>query len=627
MPVLTSEQRNPKRSKIRYTEYYALQETLDGLYADSEKGKMFTHLMEIIVSSKNIKLAYRTIKGNTGSNTAGVDKRTIQDLAKLDEGKYVALIQKQFRSYHPRPVRRVEIPKPNGKTRPLGIPTIVDRIVQQCVLQVLEPICEAKFYDHSYGFRPNRSTEHAISRCNQLIQLSHLYYAVDIDIKGFFDNVNHTKLIQQMWQMGIRDKHLLCIVREMLKAPIVLPDGKMLYPDKGTPQGGILSPLLSNIVLNELDWWIASQWEQMPMHGTARYFMPNKNGSMNRGYQYRVLKKESHLKQVFIVRYADDFKLFCSNRKDAFCIFEATKQWLKERLSLDISPEKSKVVNLKQHYSEYLGFKMKARSKGKKHVVCSHMSDKARAKAKSQLSECIKAIQHPKSDQDQHRQIFRYNSIVVGMHNYYCVATCVNLDFSAIAYAVGKQMKNRLGRQGLSKQGKLEKGYIKERYGKSQQIRFLKGHPLVPVGYIKHKNPLGKKRSINRYTEDGRAEIHKMLGVNTDILTWLMRNPRLAQSVEYADNRISLYAAQYGKCAITGKPLNRHEIHCHHKIPKTMGGTDAYSNLVIVSEAVHQLMHATDEVTILRHLKTLNLDAGQTKKLNKLREQASLRAI
>lgn len=626
MPVLASERKKPKQSKIRYAEYYDFQRTLDGLYTDSTKNKVFTHLMEFITSEENIKMAYRTIKGNTGSGTAGVDRRTIQNLAQMDEDKYVVLIQKQFKSYHPRPVRRVEIPKPNGKTRPLGIPTIVDRIVQQCVLQVLEPICEAKFYDHSYGFRPNRSTEHAIARCNQLIQLSHLHYVVDIDIKGFFDNVNHTKLIQQMWQMGIRDKRLLCIIREMLKAPIIMPDGKMLCPDRGTPQGGILSPLLSNIVLNELDWWIASQWEQMPMHGNAKYIHLNPNGSVNRGYQYQVLRK-SRLKPVFIVRYADDFKLFCQNRKDAYCLYAATAQWLKERLKLDISPEKSKVVNLKQHYSEYLGFKMKAQRKGEKYVVRSHMSDKARKRVKGQLTECIKAIQHPKNDQDQHRQVFRYNSIVVGMHNYYQIATCVNLDFSPIAFSVGKQMKNRLGKQGLSKQGKLEKGYIRDKYGGSSQIRFLKGHPLVPVGYIRHKNPLSKKRSINRYTEDGREEIHKMLGINVEILTWLMRNPKLGQSVEYADNRISLYAAQYGKCAVTGKFLNCHEIHCHHKIPKSMGGTDAYANLVIVGGTIHQLIHVTDEETIYRLLKSLSLDEKQRKKLNKLREQANLRAI
>ena len=262
--MLTSERREKKQGKIRNSEYYGMESIFDTLYAESRNGKTFNHLMAIIESEENIKLAYRTIKRNHGSKTPGVDKKTIRNLAKLNEDEYVRLVKKKFSNYHPRPVRREEIPKDNGKTRPLGIPAISDRIVQQCILQVMEPICEAKFSENSNGFRPNRSAETAIAQCCRLIQVQHLYHVVDLDIKGFFDNINHTKLIRQIWSLGIRDKKLLCIIKQMLKAPVILPNGEKIYPTKGTPQGGILSPLLANIVLNELDWWIASQWENMP---------------------------------------------------------------------------------------------------------------------------------------------------------------------------------------------------------------------------------------------------------------------------------------------------------------------------------------------------------------------------
>jgi len=138
-----------------------------------------------------------------------------------------------------------------------------------------------------------------------------------VDIKGFFDNVNHRKLLQQIWTLGIRDTKLIQIIKAMLKAPIQMPDGEILYPDRGTPQGGILSPLLANIVLNELDWWIASQWEGMADHMKSPCkvtYYPN--GAEKKCNSYTALKK-SNLKEMRIVRYADDFKIFCRNRKDA----------------------------------------------------------------------------------------------------------------------------------------------------------------------------------------------------------------------------------------------------------------------------------------------------------------------
>ena len=296
-------QKAKKKSKLRHAEYYDMQKTFDSLYADSKSGEVFGHLMDIISAPNNIKLAFRNIKGNDGSHTAGTDGRTIESLAVMPEDNFVKLIQKQFRRYEPKAVRRVEIPKPNGKMRPLGIPCIIDRIVQQCILQVMEPICEAKFYEHSYGFRPCRSAENAISYAYGLAQRNKLHYVVDVDVKGFFDNVDHRKLLKQIWTLGIRDTKLIQIIKAMLKAPIEMPDGEIVLPSKGTPQGGILSPLLANIVLNELDWWIASQWDEMVGHMKHPCKVTHyPNGAEKKCNSYTALKK-SNLKEMRIVRY------------------------------------------------------------------------------------------------------------------------------------------------------------------------------------------------------------------------------------------------------------------------------------------------------------------------------------
>lgn len=620
MLVQKQQKKALKQSKSRYIEYYGMQETFDKLYADSKNNKIFVNLVEIIRSEENIKLAYRNIKRNTGSNTSGVDKLTIKDIEKLTESEYVEKIKKKMSWYKPKAVRREEIPKPDGRLRPLGIPTIWDRMVQQSILQVLEPICEAKFSEHSYGFRPNKSAENAMAEVYRRIHHSKLHYVVDVDIKGFFDNVNHTKLIKQMWELGIRDKTLICIIKEMLKAPIKMPNGKIVYPEKGTPQGGILSPLLANIVLNELDWWIISQWQEMyKVMKNPPKSQYGKRGERVYGNEYKALRK-SNLKEVYIVRYADDFKIFCRKRSEANKIFVAVKQWLKERLKLEINEDKSKVVNLKRNYSNFLGIKLKVTSKSKKYVVKSHMCDKAIEIAKHKLKQQIGKIHRPKDNKSEWKAINQYNLMVIGLHNYYKMATNISLDVSKIARNINIAITNRL-KYRIERNGSLENyKYIKEKYGKSGQMRFVRNIPLIPIGYVKTKPPMSQKASVNSYTPNGRKEIHKNLGVSTKTILELINVQDTHRSIEYMDNRISLYAGQNGKCAITGKLLEIHEIHCHHKIPVNNGGTDEYKNLVIIHKDVHQLIHAKEPETIIKYIETIKPDKNQLAKINKYRK-------
>ena len=632
-----------KDRKLRHAEYYGMTSVYDDLYQKAKNGQKFDNLMPIILSDDNILLAYRNIKRNKGSQTAAIDGINIEDIEHIEPKQFIYEVRKRFYNYQPGIVRRKEIPKPNGKTRPLGIPSIWDRIIQQCILQVMEPICEAKFNTRSYGFRPNRSAENAIADCVRKINRQKLYFVVDVDIKGFFDEVNHVKLMRQLWTMGFRDKQLLVIIRKILKAPIKLENGEIVYPQKGTPQGGILSPLLANINLNEFDWWISEQWETFNAKNVKPYL---KKDILCYGNVARSLRNSSKLKPMYIVRYADDFKIFTNTRSNAEKIFNACQMWLKERLRLPISEEKSKITNLKKHKSEFLGFTLKAVKKGKdkkgqtQRVAETHIAPKALKKMKNDLKAQIKRIQKTPNSKQTLKEIGKYNSMVIGKHNYYKIATCVAMDVSKIAQDLMKCMYNRfpkvIRRNKENPNGFTSKGHYKGKdkgilpYMKSEQVRYLMKVPIIPLAYVQCKNPMMKKQSVNKYTEEGRTEIHKKLkDISEAELKYIREHPILGKraSVEYNDNRISLYVAQKGKCSVTGQRLAPWEIHCHHKTPWHKTKNDTYKNLIIIHPEIHKLIHATKEKTIKEILEKYKLDKKQMEKLNKLRKLADNKEI
>ena len=614
---------------LRHAEYYQMQDTFDNLYSKSRNGEIFQNLMPLILSRENILLAYRNIKSNGGSKTRGTDKIVIDDIGKLSAEEYVEklryIVAGSKHGYRPKAVRRKEIPKLNGKLRPLGIPCMWDRLVQQCIKQIMEPVCEAKFSENSYGFRPLRSVEHAIQRIYQLMQRTNLHYVVEFDIKGFFDNVDHSKLIKQIWSLGIRDKQLLYVIKQIVKAPIKMPDGDIQYPEKGTPQGGIISPLLANIVLNELDHWIDSQWIEHPI--TEKYsYKVNSNGSKDLGHAYRAMKTTG-LKEMYIVRYADDFRILCRTKSEAERIKIAVSKWLCERLRLEVSPEKTRIVNVKKKYSEFLGFKIKVHPKGGKWTVESHVCDKALCRQKEALIEQAKKVAKPPQHSTESYEIHLYNAKVVGAQSYYKIATHINIDFNVLNLAVMRVFTNRLRTQKCNRLRRKGRPLTKAEiglYGNTPMMRYVAGsdEPIYPIGFVQHKPPWTKKRKANLYTAEGRKEIHDNLRINTSLMVEMMKFSG-KNSTEYSDNRISLYSAQWGKCGITGIEFQcLEDIHCHHKLPKQYGGTDRYDNLVLVLPQIHRLIHAADEITIRKYIELLKLDKTQILKLNKYRELA-----
>ncbi|WP_407301708.1 group II intron reverse transcriptase/maturase [Clostridium botulinum] len=597
-----------KKRSLRNNEYYDMQREFDKLYLESKKGKSFNNLMPLITSDDNLKLAFRNIKSNKGSKTYGTDMITIKEIKEQDIEKYIIKCKNKFSNFHPSKVRRIFIPKGDGRKRPLGIPTIHDRIIQQAIKQIIEPICEARFHDNSYGFRPNRSTHHAIAKYMQYANRSKLHYVVDIDIKGFFDNVDHSKLLKQMWTIGIRDKNLLSIISKMLKCEI---EGEGIA-EKGTPQGGILSPLLSNIVLNELDWWIDSQWTGFP---SKKNYDIHRLGVVDKSNKYRALRN-TNLKEIKIVRYADDFKIMCRTYEDAQRIYIATKEWLKNRLSLEISPIKSKVTNLRKGNSEFLGFKLRLVKKKSKMVIQSNMTDKAKKTSIKNIKQRIKFLQGKANLYN----IQQYNSTVLGIQNYYCYATECTQDLSDIDFVIRKCIENRL-LESCTLKGKHSETYkrIYKKYkGKSY---FVKGVNLFPIYAMKHRNPMNFNTKVSDYTDEGREIIHNTVkGLDIRIVRYMISNPITTRSVEYNDNRISLFYGQLGKCNVTKQLLRIGNFECHHKIPVGSGGTDEYKNLILVTTDVHKVIHATDKVTIDKYVERIKPDSKMLKRINSLRK-------
>ena len=452
-----------------------LREIQDRLYQQSKEvydagGRpAWKSLLEIMSAESTIVTAIHNIKSNHGSETPGVDgKRMRKDYLQKSHQWVIRDIQKAFQHFEAQKIRREYIDKP-GKTekRPLGIPTIRDRIVQECMRLVLKPVCEAQFFAHSYGFRPMRDTAMALERINYLTHNTGYRWIVEGDISKCFDRIDHAILLKRLYHIGIKDRRVLQIIKAMLKAGVM--DVCEVNED-GTPQGGLISPLLANVYLDIMDEWITAQWENKRTH-----FAYSRSDT-----KINALRKTG-LTPGYLVRYADDFVIITDTCAHAMEWKARLQFFLQEKMKLTLSTEKTLITDVRKKYIKFLGYEFKnVRGKARKGYIVRTIPDRNRLRRKvDEIVESIKKIPRNYSREKLIDAINRINSKIRGLIQYYQCCTWVNIAMKKYARKLSWAAIRRL----------------KQYKGKWIQANQTQNLPRVHQEY-KQKTPAIKYRDI-----------------------------------------------------------------------------------------------------------------------------------
>lgn len=345
-------------------------------------------LLEFILSPANLNSAYRQVKGNKGAG--GVDKMQVESLKDyLVENKDELITSILQGKYRPSPVRRVEISKENGSKRQLGIPTVVDRVIQQAIAQVLTPLYEPQFSEHSYGFRPKRNAHQALKKCKEYITDGY-GYAVDLDLEKFFDKVNHSKLIEIL-SRTVKDGRVVSLIHKYLNSGVQM-GANFELSELGVPQGGPLSPLLSNVMLNELD---------------------------------KELERRGHK----FVRYADDMVILCRSKRSAERVMSTLVPFIENKLLLKVNREKSQVAAMRK--VKFLGYSFyKSKGEGRLRI---HPKSVSKMKAK------IKELTSRSNGWGNARRKETLRQYITGWVNYFKLA-----DMNSLLQRVDEWYRRRL---------------------------------------------------------------------------------------------------------------------------------------------------------------------------------------
>jgi group II intron reverse transcriptase/maturase len=502
-----------------------------------DPGFRFDDIYNLLYDTGFLRRAYNAVKSNHGSRTPGVDGQTIESFGEdLDEN--LTGLQKSLKSqsFEPKPLRRTYIPKGDGRKRPLGIPTIKDRIVQETLRLVLEPIYETDFSDYSFGFRPNRSAHDAIMSVRARMAPAtgwYKHWIIDADIEGFFDNVDHQTL-EQIIQDRITDQKLRDLIWDFLKAGI-MEEGRYRHSLTGTPQGGIVSPLLANVYLDHLDQW-AEQWTELSRKEKAKR---NRQGQGNWHY----------------ARYADDFLLMTDGtRGRAEEMMERAGGFVGGELNLTLSEKKSRLVHA-QDGLNFLGYDLKADSDtgGAKRTIPKEAVRDIRSK--------IRDATEGGTNVSARNKIRAVSAAVRGWGNYYKYATDAYRVFDDVENLLWHQVSRWLARKHDCSRSNL----ISEKLQSKSPIS-INGVTLVDPRKMTDEYTKSPQRQDHPYLDDENTGRERL----PDEAPWLANGE---ERKGWDDVRVKVRERDDYTCQVCGRDVRDSTAPVHHIRPR-----DSYNN-------------------------------------------------